>query len=183
MIRKLSHEEIQNGKPTEEQVCSFERTPVFIVLDNIRSLYNVGAMFRTCEAILAEKMFLCGITGRPPRKEIEKVALGAEKLVPWEYNESVYDVVSRLKNNGVKICALELTEPSFYFKKAPYDFPIALVAGNEVEGISEEIMPLVDMAVSIPMLGRANSLNVATALGIAAYELLHQYKYGSEKSA
>lgn len=181
MIRKLTHEEIQASKPSPEQVLTSKRTPVYVVLDNIRSLYNVGAMFRTCDAILAEKMILCGITGCPPRKEIAKVALGAEELVPWEYSESVTDAVTRLKEQGIKICALELTDPVNYFKVATYEFPVALIVGNEVDGISDEVMPLVDMAVTIPMLGRANSLNVATALGITVYELLHKYKLNEAK--
>lgn len=176
MIRKLSHEEIQQSKPTPEEVRTFERTPVHVVLDNIRSLHNVGALFRTSDAILAEKMYLCGITGHPPRKEIDKVALGAVEVVPWEYESSTRETVLKLKENGVTICALELTEPSLHFREVEYPFPLALILGNEVEGISDDVMDLVDMAVSMPMLGRANSLNVATSYGIMAYELLFQYQ-------
>lgn len=176
MILKLSHDEIQAGKPSVDEVKELKRTPFFVVLDNIRSLYNVGAIFRTSDAVLAEELILCGITGYPPRKEIDKVALGAVEVVPWKYSQNTVDSVLKLKENGVKICALELTEQSVDFKKIEFPFPIAIVLGNEVEGISEEVMPLVDMAVSIPMLGRANSLNVATAYGIVAYELLSQFK-------
>lgn len=175
MIRKYSHTEIQLSKPTPEQVKGFKRTGLHIVLDNIRSLYNVGAIFRTSDAILAEKMYLCGITGCPPRKEISKVALGAEETVPFEYSPSASETLLKLKKKGVKICALELTEQSTNFRVTKFPFPIAIVLGNEVEGISDELMQYMDMAVSIPMLGRANSLNVATAYGILAYEILHQY--------
>ncbi len=150
--------------------------PLTVGLGNIRSIYNVGAMFRTCDALLAEKMFLCGITGHPPRKDIDKVALGAVETVPWEYEPSVVETLVKLKANGVKICALELTKQSLHYRKADYQFPMALVVGNEVTGISEEAIPYVDFAIDIPMLGRANSLNVATAFGIAAYEILFRFE-------
>lgn len=154
-----------------------KRMPLTVVLDNIRSIYNVGAMFRTCDAILAEKMILCGITGHPPRKDIDKVALGAVEVVPWNYEPSVTDALVKLKKNGVKICALELTKQSVGYRRAKYEFPMALVVGNEVDGISPEAMEYIDFAIDIPMLGLANSLNVATAFGIAAFEILHNYKF------
>ena len=175
-ILKISHEEIQASKPSTEEVQGMARMPLTVVLDNIRSIYNVGAMFRTCDALLAEKMFLCGITGHPPRKDIDKVALGAVETVPWEYEPSVVETLVKLKANGVKICALELTKQSLHYRKADYQFPMALVVGNEVTGISEEAIPYVDFAIDIPMLGRANSLNVATAFGIAAYEILFRFE-------
>lgn len=175
MIHKLSHQEIQGSKPSIDEVKQKKRTPFFVVLDNIRSIYNVGAMFRTSDAILAEKMYLCGITGHPPRKDIDKVALGAVEVVPWEYMPTTRETLLKLKENGVKICALELTKESVHYKRAVYSFPMALVLGNEVEGISEDVMSLVDMSIDIPMLGRANSLNVATAYGIVGYEILDQY--------
>jgi tRNA G18 (ribose-2'-O)-methylase SpoU len=178
MIRKLSHQEIQQSKPSTEEVKSFARMPLFTVLDDIRSLYNVGAIFRTSDAVLAEKIYLCGITGRPPRKEIDKTALGACEVVPWEYMSSAPETVLKLKEKGVKICALELTDSPQIYNQVVYPFPLAIVLGNEVEGINDNVMTHVDMSVSIPMLGRANSLNVATAYGIIAYEILSQFNNG-----
>ncbi len=175
MIKKLDHEDIYLHKPTVGQVKKMARTPIHVVLDNIRSTHNVGAIFRTSDAILAEKLYLCGITATPPRNDIEKVALGATDVVPWEYNPTSRETLLKLKENGVKICALELTDKSQDYHEFQYPFPMALVLGNEVEGIGDEAMKLVDMAVSIPMLGRANSLNVATAYGIVGYEILYQY--------
>ena len=182
-IHKLSNQEIQASKPSIEDVKIQKRMPLVVVLDNIRSIYNVGAMFRTCDAVLAEKMFLGGITGHPPRKDIDKVALGAVEVVPWEYTPNVVETLIKLKENGVKIVALELTKQSVHYREAKYEFPMALLVGNEVEGISEEAMAYVDFAVDIPMLGRANSLNVATALGIVAYEIQYQFKNFSKKHA
>ena len=176
MIQKISHNDIQSGKPSVLEVRALKRLPLYVVLDNIRSIYNVGAIFRTCDAILAEKMFLTGITGHPPRKDIDKVALGAVEVVPWEYVPTVEETLVKLKANGVKICALELTKQSRHYREAAYEFPMALVVGNEVDGISPEAMPYVDFAVDIPMLGRANSLNVATAFGIVGYEILNNFK-------
>ncbi len=175
MFKKLSHPELQASKPTIGQVRKMARTPVHVVLDNIRSSHNVGAIFRTADAMLAKKLYLSGITPIPPRPEIDKVALGATSVVPWEYQRSSYDILLQLKKSGVLICVLELAERSQHYKKAVYPFPMALVIGNEVEGVSDEVMELADMTVSIPMLGRASSLNVATAFGIVAYEILDQY--------
>jgi tRNA G18 (ribose-2'-O)-methylase SpoU len=176
MIKKLSHQQIQKNKPTIGQVKKMARTPVHVVLDNIRSIYNVGAMFRTSDAILAEKLYLCGITGHPPRPDLDKVALGATEVVPWEYHESAVETVKMLKKANIKICALELTEKSRHYREAEYPFPMALVLGNEVDGVSDEVMKYADMAIYLPMLGRANSLNVATAYGIVGYEILYQYE-------
>lgn len=149
--------------------------PLFVVLDNVRSTHNVGAIFRSCDAIMASKIFLCGITAHPPRADIAKAALGADQTVPWEYVSTTQEALLKLKENGVKICELELAEGSQHYKEARYDFPVALVLGSEVDGVSEECMGLLDMCVQIPMLGRANSLNVATAFGIVGYEILWQY--------
>ncbi len=175
-IRKLSFDEIQSSKPSIEEVKNLKRMPFVVVLDNIRSLYNVGAIFRTSDAVLVEKVILCGITGKPPRKEIAKVALGACEIVPWEYYSTTREAVLKLKENGYKIVALELTDPMVDYRKYAYDFPVAIILGNEVEGVSDDVMDLIDNAVAIPMLGRANSLNVATAYGVMVYELLYQFK-------
>ena len=177
MFRKISFEEIQKVKASIKDVKYFRRMPLHVVLDNIRSLYNVGAMFRTADGILAERMHLCGITGTPPRKEILKPALGATNVVPWEYSPSTRETVLKLKNKGIKICALELCYESSNYAETEYEFPMALLLGNEVSGLSDNIMDLVDEAVSIPMLGLANSLNVATAFGVAGYEILRQWRH------
>jgi len=175
-IKKLTHEEILKTKPSVDDVLQKKRTPVYIILDNIRSLYNVGAIFRTSDAVLIEKIFLCGITGEPPRKEISKTALGAEELVPYEHRDDAVEVVKELKNAGVHILAVELADEAVDYSKMKYDFPVALVFGHEVEGVSDEVMEEVDGAISLPMLGRANSLNVATCYGIVVYEILKQLK-------
>ena len=146
-----------------------------LVLDNIRSLYNTGSLFRTADALLVEKIVLCGITGAPPNKQIEKVALGAVDTVPFEYEKDVKTAVSRLKAQGKQIVALELTKESVNYQKAEYSENVALVVGNEVDGVNDQVLEMCDLAVDIPMKGRANSLNVATATAVVAYEIASKF--------
>lgn len=152
------------------------RLPVVLVLDGLRSLYNIGSIFRTADALLIEKIYLCGICGTPPNKQIEKVALGAVDTVPFEYMVSVGDCLEKLKKEGRGIVAVELTGESENYRNTEYHFPMALLLGNEVEGVSETGMAFADSAVDIPMQGRANSLNVATAVAVVGYEILAQFR-------
>lgn len=174
--RKLTPEEILKTKKTVEEIRLLPRTPIVAILDNIRSLYNVGAMFRTSDGLMLEKIYLCGMTGIPPRREIEKTSLGANETVPWEYKKKAVEAVRGLKEKGYQIIALELTDPPIHYAKTDFKFPAALVVGHEINGVSDEVMEEVDLSISIPMLGRANSLNVATAYGIAAYQMLYKYQ-------
>jgi tRNA G18 (ribose-2'-O)-methylase SpoU len=142
------------------------------MLDNVRSLWNVGSIFRSSDAAGVRKLFLCGMTGRPPRPEIAKTALGAEETVPWEYSSDSATAVVRLKNLGVRIVALETSKGAVPFDGYSYEFPMCLVVGHEVDGISSQVLSLADATVAIPMLGSKSSLNVAVAYGIALYEIL-----------
>ncbi len=175
-MKKLIHEEILKIKPSAEEVKNKKRNPIYAILDNVRSLYNVGSIFRTSDAVLLEKLYLCGITGFPPRKEISKTALGAEELVPWEYKEEAIEVIKNLKKQGVKIIAIELAHGSVPYDEYQIEFPACFIFGHEVYGISDEVMEEVDMSLEVPMLGRANSLNVATCYGIIMYEALKKLK-------
>ncbi len=175
-MQKLSHEEIQNTKLTVDEVKKMQRSPIYVILDNVRSLFNVGSIFRTSDAVMVSKIYLCGITGSPPRKEISKTALGAEEIVPWEQHDDAVEVIKQLKADGVKIVAVELAKGSVDYSDTSYDFPICFVMGHEVEGVSDEVMELVDMTIHLPMLGRANSLNVATCYGIVVYDALKKLK-------
>jgi 23S rRNA (guanosine2251-2'-O)-methyltransferase len=152
------------------------RLPVTLLLDNIRSLYNVGSLFRTADAASVERLVLSGITGRPPHRGIEKTALGAEAAVPWEAAAVGLDAVRAYRRRGYEIAALETSVRSVdLFDWAPR-FPVLLVLGNEVEGLGQEILEMADTHVRIPMLGVKHSLNVATAAGVAVYELLRKYR-------
>ncbi len=141
------------------------------LLNNIRSLHNVGSMFRTADGAGVKKLYLCGETGIPPRPEIAKTALGAEESVPWEYWMDAMECISKLKGEGFKIVALELGPKSVDYRKLKVEGPICLVVGNEVGGVPAEILRLCDDSMQIPMRGIKESLNVSVSFGVAAYEL------------
>jgi tRNA G18 (ribose-2'-O)-methylase SpoU len=148
--------------------------PFVAVLDNVRSLHNVGAIFRTADAAGVGKLYLCGMSGTPPRPEIRKAALGAEETVAWEYFKQTHEALEILKKEGYLILALESTPASIDYRRAAYRFPLALVVGHEYNGIAPEILARCAAAVSLPMRGMKISLNVAVAFGIAAYEISNQ---------
>lgn len=146
--------------------------PSFVaVLDNIRSLHNVGSIFRSADGAGVGKLYLCGMTAAPPRPEIRKAALGAEEIVPWEYFAQTALALQALREKGYHLVALENTPASQDYRTAPLLFPLALVIGHEYEGIAPEILAQCETAISLPMRGRKTSLNVAVAFGIAAYEI------------
>jgi len=143
------------------------------MLDSIRSLYNVGSMFRTSDGASIRKLYLCGYTPHPPREEIEKTALGSTKSVAWEYHVDPLDAVASVKAEGVRLCVLEhttLSKPYYMVRKD--DFPICLVVGNEITGVSPQVIAMADIAIEIPMHGIKQSLNAAVAYGIALFELV-----------
>lgn len=144
---------------------------VYLIVDRIRSLYNVGSLFRTADAFAVKKIFLCGYTGIPPRKEISKVALGAEKIVPWEKRGQTWKLVEELKEQGIHTVALEQTKNAATIKKWKPKFPIAVVVGNEVGGVTRGVLERVDKVIEIPMLGAKESLNVSVAAGVVLYHL------------
>ena len=171
-MRKLTHAEIAARRATLESIRSVDRLPFTVVVDNVRSLYNVGSIFRTSDGVLLHKLILTGFTPKPPRKEIEKTALGATQSVPWEHVRHPRDAITRLKQEGLKAYCLELTDsPIPYYQVKPTDFPLCLVIGNEITGVSKEVIAQCDGALAIPQYGIKQSLNVAVAYGIAVFEL------------
>jgi len=142
-----------------------------VVCDSIRSLYNVGSIFRTSDALGVEKIWLCGITGTPEQKGLTKVSLGAENSVKWEWAKNAWQVAEKLKRQGYQIVALELTEKSKDIKLFKPKRKIALIVGNEVSGVSTALLKRSDAVVHIPMRGIKESLNVSVAYGIAVYQL------------
>lgn len=152
------------------------RLPVAVLLDNVRSLYNVGAFFRTADAAGVEKLYLCGITGRPPQRAIAKTALGAEESVAWRHAWDPLEVASELAAGGYELAAVETSVHAIDLFDWRPRFPVCLVFGHEVEGIRQELAERCDTHVRIPMLGLKHSLNVATAGGVVIYELLRKYR-------
>jgi tRNA G18 (ribose-2'-O)-methylase SpoU len=146
----------------------------YLILPNIRSCHNVGAMFRTADATSVDQIFLVGYTPVPPRPEIDKVALGAETWMKWKQYKNLKILIKNLKKKGVQIVALEKTAQSTDIGKTDFSFPLALIVGNEVDGVSLDILELCDSVVHIPMLGKKESLNVSIAAGIAMYTIGQQ---------
>lgn len=173
-MKKISYLDLINTSPGLDELKQRQRRPVRVLLDNVRSLYNVGSIFRTSDAAGVEKIYLGGITGKPPRAEIHKAALGAEKSVAWQYFENPVEIIQKLKADGYQIVILEHTDQSQLYHKAKFKFPLCLVVGHEITGVSDEVIDLADLAIEIPMFGIKQSLNVAVAYGIAIYEIVKQ---------
>jgi tRNA G18 (ribose-2'-O)-methylase SpoU len=170
-MKQLSLEAL--GRKSPEEFAKSPKLNVIIVCDNLRSAYNVGALFRTADGFEMEHIHLCGITVCPPNNEIHKSALGAEFTVPWTYWEKTVSCIRSLKEKGYLILALEQTDSSLVLPKLP-DFgekPIAVVLGNEVKGVAADVLTSCDSAIEIPMRGTKHSLNVSVAAGIALWEL------------
>lgn len=180
-LRKLRMEEL--GRHSVDEYRKIGKLPVTVILDNVRSCHNVGSVFRTADALLIEKIYLCGITAVPPNKEIHKTALDAEKSVEWEYLESAAEVVKRLKNEDYKIFAVEQVENSLLLN----DFIVgksqktALVFGNEISGVRQSVLDLCDGAIEIPQYGTKHSFNVSVCVGIVLWEVTEKYRNSLRK--
>lgn len=178
-MRKLTHDEISVNRSSLDNIHTVKKLPVYVLLNSIRSSYNVGSIFRTSDGAMIEKLILCGYTPHPPideenkgNKDVLKTALGSTKSVKWEYIKNPIDAIKELKSMGIKICALELTENSKnYSIQSLYNFPLCLVVGNEITGVSQEVLDLCDYSIEIQQYGIKQSLNVAVAYGIAIFEL------------
>lgn len=155
--------------------------PIYALLENVRSLHNVGAIFRTADGAGVSKVYLTGITGQPPHREIRKVALGAEETVPWEYHPDSVELIEKLRRQQIQIVVLESTLNSIQYDEAHYRFPLCLVVGHEYNGVSKEVIQKSDLLIRIPMKGVKISLNVAVAFGIAIYEIVKQQRTAEEK--
>lgn len=173
-MRKLANSELDRKNIDEFKQA--EKTPIIIVMDDIRSLHNIGSVFRTSDAFLIEKIYLCGITATPPNKEIHKTALGATDTVTWEYVQNILDAIEILKQNDVVIYAVEQVEHSIMLN----DFQIeknkkyALIFGNEVKGVSQEAIEKCDGVIEIPQLGTKHSLNISVSAGIVVWDLFRK---------
>ena len=175
-MRKLANEELQ--RLSVEDFKEAEKIPVVVVLDNVRSCNNVGSVFRTSDALLVQKIYLCGITATPPDKEIHKTALGAENSVEWEYFKTTEEVVESLKYEGYTIIAIEQVENSIMLQD--YDpspeVKLALIFGNEVKGVQQEVVNRCDHTIEIPQFGTKHSFNISVSAGIVLWELFNKIR-------
>jgi tRNA G18 (ribose-2'-O)-methylase SpoU len=173
-MRKLSNDELLRKSP--EEFKEAKKTPLVLILDNVRSLNNVGAVFRTADSFLLEAVYLCGITGTPPHKDIQKTALGATDTVEWKYYKQTIDAVSELKQKNYRVYAIEQAENSIMLNKftALYNQKIAFVLGNEINGVEQVVIDCCDGVLEIPQSGFKHSLNIAVAAGIVSWEMYKQ---------
>lgn len=179
-MKKLTHDEISNNRSTLDTLHQVKKLPVYVVLDSIRSSYNVGSIFRSSDGAMIEKLYLCGYTPAPPKKEILKTSLGSTESVSWEHVDNPKDIILKLKSEGVKICALEQTDSNipYYSINGNNDFPLCMIVGNEITGVSQELIDLCDFSIEIPQYGIKQSLNVAVAYGVAVFKLREIYDIG-----
>lgn len=175
-MRKLENSELDRKSVSDFKLA--EKTPIILILDDIRSLHNIGSVFRTSDAFLIEKIYLCGITATPPNKEIHKTALGATDTVAWEYVKDVLEVIAKLKAENTTVYAIEQVENAVFLdnfqpiKETKY----ALVFGNEVYGVSQEAIKICDGCIEIPQLGTKHSLNISVSAGIVVWDLFQKLK-------
>lgn len=168
-MRKLENSELT--RKTVEGFKDAAKTPLIIILDDVRSLHNIGSVFRTADGFLIEKIYLCGITATPPNKEINKTALGATETVDWEHREDLLSLIDELKENNVEVFAVEQVEDSISLESFIPEGKTALIFGNEVFGVSQEAIKKCDGSIEIPQLGTKHSLNISVTTGIVIWDL------------
>ena len=178
-MRKLKNSELDRLSVEDFKIS--KKTPLIVVLDNIRSLNNIGSVFRTCDAFLIEKIYLCGITAKPPHKDIHKTALGSTDSVAWEYEENTLELIEKLKANNIKIISIEQAENATMLnefspkKQTTY----ALVFGNEVKGVAQDVVNASDMVIEIPQFGTKHSLNISVSTGVVIWDLFSKLVYSN----
>lgn len=169
--RKLRNSELDRKSINEFKEA--EKTPIIVILDNVRSLNNIGSVFRTADAFLIQKIYLCGITAQPPHKDIQKTALGATETVTWEYVEDSLELVQKLKNEGIKVYSIEQAEGATMLNdfQPESEKTIAVVFGNEVKGVQQKVVSASDGVIEIPQLGSKHSLNISVSTGVVLWDL------------
>lgn len=169
--RKLENSELERKSISEFKEA--KKTPLIVILDNVRSLNNIGSVFRTCDAFLIQKIYLCGITATPPHKDIHKTALGATETVAWEYVEDTLEVVKKLKEEKVKVFSIEQAENAVMLQnfKPEIKESCAVIFGNEVKGVQQKVVTASDGVIEIPQLGSKHSLNIAVSAGVVLWDL------------
>jgi 23S rRNA (guanosine2251-2'-O)-methyltransferase len=175
-MRKLRNEEL--NRLTIGEIKKVDKIPLIVILDNIRSMHNIGSVFRSSDAFLVEKVYLCGVTATPPHKDIHKTALGSTDSVEWAYFEKTIDAVDQLKKMGVKIIGIEQTENSCYlenFQIVPNE-KYAVIFGHEVRGVEQEVLNRCDISVEIPQYGTKHSLNISVCAGIVIWEFFRKFR-------
>ncbi|GAB5401586.1 MAG: RNA methyltransferase [Aureisphaera sp.] len=175
--RKIKNSELE--RISVEEFQSQEKTPLILILDNIRSLNNIGSVFRTADAFLVQKIYLCGITAQPPHKDIQKTALGATESVLWEYRKSTLDLVLELQQQGVFVTSIEQAEDAVSLEQFELnsDTTYAIIFGNEVKGVQQEVVSKSDAVIEIPQYGTKHSLNISVSCGVVVWDLFKKMRF------
>lgn len=169
---KLKPNILRKSKPTAADLEKIRRNPIYLVLDEIIDTYNIGSLFRLADAIGATKIYLCGDMEYPPSSRVHKAAVGTEAWVPWEKRDSTLEVIAELKNKGVQIVAVEQDERSIQYSSLKPNFPVAIIVGNETNGVKKEVLDKADIITELPMYGINNSFNVWGSAAVIAYKIL-----------
>ena len=177
---KRSNDELKADRPTISEVKFIPRLPISILVENVRSVHNVGSIFRSADGFGADKIYLSGYTAHPPREDLHKTALGSEDAVPWEYFKNPIDAAKAIKSEGISLVLIEQTKQSQMMYEMDWEFPICFIVGNEVTGVSEELSALADIHAELPMRGIKQSLNVSVATGVVGYELARAFSFEIE---
>ena len=172
---KRCNDELKADRPTISEVEFIPRVPIYILVENVRSVHNVGSMFRSADGFGAEKIYLTGYTAHPPREDLHKTALGAEDAVPWEYYENPLDAAEVIKKQGIPLILIEQTKQSKSMYEIEWKFPLCFIVGNEVSGVSEDLSNIANIHAELPMRGVKQSLNVSVAAGVVGYEFARYY--------
>jgi len=177
-MRKLKNEEL--NRPDLDQFKESEKTPIVLVLDNVRSMHNVGSAFRTADAFAIESIALCGITAQPPHREIHKTALGATDSVEWKHYETTLEACKTLRSQGYTLMAIEQVDDSISLERfePTNDQKLAIIFGNEVFGVEEEVVAFADGSIEIPQFGTKHSLNISVSIGVVLWDLVSKMRFG-----
>lgn len=179
-MRKLKNSEL--NRLSVKDFKTSKKTPLIVVLDNIRSLNNIGSVFRTCDAFLIKKIYLCGITAKPPHKDIHKTALGSTDSVDWEYVEDTLAIIKKLKDSGIKVISIEQAENSTMLNNftPKQQTTYAVVFGNEVKGVAQDVVDTSDIVIEIPQFGTKHSLNISVSVGVVIWDLFSKLVYSNQ---
>jgi len=171
---RLNARELRTNEPDPQQIKNIKKNPVYIILDNVLDTYNVGAIFRLADAVAAQKVYLCGQTEKPPNPRIKKASINTWRWINWEHADDAVNVIKelRIKNQELRILAVEQDKRSIPLSELKIDFPVAVVVGNETYGVAKEVLDIADVIVELPMYGINKSLNVMVTLGIVLYKLI-----------
>ncbi len=176
-MRKLKNSELE--RLAVEEFKEAKKTPLIVILDNIRSLNNIGSVFRTSDAFLIEKIYLCGITAKPPHKDIHKTALGATDSVEWEHVEDTFKLIKKLQEEGVVVASIEQAESSVQLQdfNPSKNNKLAIIFGNEVKGVQQDVVSISDYCIEIPQFGTKHSLNISVSCGVVLWDLFNKMKF------